>query len=118
MEPKEFDEIEFPRGDTYPIMFELTDSEGNPLNTEDLELYFTMKKSYRTTDAILQKRLSRGEITIEGKNVSFILEHKDTARLNYGSYVFDIELKSGDYVKTLGKGTITLTDESTHIANE
>ena len=32
MEPKEID-FEFPRGDTLPIMFELTDSEGNPLNT-------------------------------------------------------------------------------------
>lgn len=117
MEPKEFD-IEFPRGDTCPISFELTDYEGNQLNTEELEIYFTIKKNYTTSDVILQKRYSKGEIVLNGIQGSLVLTHQDSANLKYGNYVYDIQLKSGEYVKTLVKGQISLTDESTHIFNE
>lgn len=117
MEPKEQD-IEFPRGDTCPISFEITDAEKNPLDMSDAEIYFTVKKNYNTSDIIFQKRLSKGEITVEDILGSLVVEHKDTAELKYGNYVYDIQFKSGDYVKTLAKGNISLTDESTHISNE
>ena len=119
MEPKEVD-FNFPRGDTCPIHFTITDKAGDELNLEkDIdEIYFTMKKNYRTAEYILQKKYSRGEITVEGKDGVFILEHEDTATLKYGKYVYDIQLKSGDYVKTLALGEIELTNESTYIENE
>ena len=117
MEAKEFD-FEFPRGDTQPVSFDITDSQGNELDFTDTEVYFTMKKNYNTTAYILQKKKTNGEITINGKKGSLVLTHNDTAELNYGSYVYDIQVKSGDYVKTLVLGTITLTNESTFKANE
>lgn len=117
MEPKEFN-FEFPRGDTCPVSFELADSQGNELDFTNAELYFTLKKNYNTTNYILQKKKSAGDITVNGKKGSLVLEHDDTATMNYGNYVYDIQVKSGDYVKTLVLGTITLTNESTFKVNE
>ena len=117
MEPKEFD-FEFPRGDTCPVSFDIVDSEGNELDLSTSEIYFTMKKNYNTQDAILQKRKSLGGITVNGKTGSLVLTHDDTAELSYGKYVYDIQIKSSTYVKTLAIGQITLTNESTHKSNE
>ena len=117
MEAKEFD-FEFPRGDTCPVSFDITDKNGNELDFTNTEVYFTLKKNYNTTSYILQKKKSTSGITIEGKKGSLVLTHNDTAELNYGNYVYDIQIKSGDYVKTLVLGTITLTNESTFKANE
>lgn len=117
MEAKEFD-FEFPRGDTCPVSFEVTDSKGNELDLSTSEIYFTLKKNYNTQNYILQKKKSNSGITVDGKKGSLVLTHNDTAELNYGNYVYDIQIKSGDYVKTLAMGTITLTNESTWKANE
>ena len=38
--------------------------------------------------------------------------------MDYREYQYDIELKTGDYVKTLGQGTITLTEEITFKEDE
>ena len=119
MEAKEFD-FEFPRGDTCPISFDITDNAGNELDfaQEGVELYFTLKRNYNTSNYIVQKRYSNGDITIEGTVGSLVLTHNDTAELSYGNYVYDIQFKNGDYVKTLVIGTITLTNESTFKVNE
>lgn len=117
MEPKEFD-IEFPRGDTCPISFDITDSDGNQIDLSSAEVYFTVKKNYNTQTYILQKKKSGGDITFDGTTGSLVLTHNDTAELNYGKYVYDIQIKSSNYVKTLALGTITLTSESTWKANE
>jgi uncharacterized cupin superfamily protein len=118
MEPKEFD-IEFPRGDTCPIKFNLVDKDGNTINLkEGDELYFTMKRTYNTHDYIVQKKYSRNEIIQEDGSCSFTLETGDTNTLNYGTYVYDISLRSGTYRKTLCLGQITLTNESTFVENE
>ena len=117
MEPKEFD-FEFPRGDTCPVSFDITDTNGNTLDLSTAEVYFTMKKNYNVSQYILQKKKSTGDITISGAKGSLLLTHNDTAELSYGSYVYDIQFKDGSYVKTLALGTITLTNESTHKVNE
>lgn len=118
MEPKEFD-IEFPRGDTCPISFVLEDNSGKILlpGTGD-ELYLTLKKNYGKSDAILQKRFSRGDFIIQDGIISCIFSHSDTAELKYGTYYYDIELISGDCVRTVILGTITLTNEATWLSNE
>ena len=117
MEPEEFD-IEFTRGDTCPVSFELTDEEGNSLNLKDAEIYLTVKKNYNTNEFLIQKRYTRKEIVVEDKNANLIFNHTDTAEMKYGNYVYDIQFKSGDYVKTLVLGKFILTKESTFLANE
>lgn len=117
MEAKEFD-FEFPRGDTCPVSFGITDSAGEGIDLSTAEIYFTVKKNYSTQDFVLQKKKSTGGITASGKDCALVLSHNDTAQLSYGNYVYDIQFKSGDYVKTICMGTITLTNESTWKANE
>ena len=118
MEPKEFD-LEFPRGDTCPLTLTLKDAEGNVLiPTVGDEIYFTVKKNYNSRDVVFQKKYTTGDLEVEDGLVKFVLKHNDTASLNYGTYVFDIQFKSGDFVKTLVLGTITLTNEATWINNE
>lgn len=118
MEPKEFD-IEFPRGDTPPLKFNLLDENKQLIELKEQdELYFTVKKSYGTSEVVFQKRYSTGDIQKANDGYKVFIQHIDTANLNYGTYVFDISIKSGDYVATLAIGTITLTNEVTHISNE
>lgn len=112
-------DIEMIRGDTQPIKFQILDGDGNVLKLDSTdELYFTMKKNYKKTDYVLQKRFSRNEITYQEGYYLFTLEHDDTAELKYGGYVYDIQLVSGTIVATIALGTITLTEEATFKANE
>lgn len=118
MEPKEID-IEFTRGDTCPIQFELLDEEKNVVDIDqDAEIYFTVKQSYSSTNAIFQKKYSNNEIEQENGICSLIILPEDTRNLNYGSYVYDICIKSGNYVHTLAIGQLSLTNEATHARNE
>lgn len=118
MEPKEQD-ITFPRGDTCPIIFDLTDNNENELKIDDsVEIYFTVKKSYSKQEYLFQKKYSKGEIQVNGKVCTLVIEHEDTASMSYGKYKYDIQFKCGDYVKTLVIGEIELTNEATHIVNE
>ena len=117
MMPKEKD-FEFPRGDTCPMSWDITDYYGNELDLSTAEIYFTLKLNRNVTNYILQKKKSNGNIEVDGKNCNSVLEHNDTAELRYGTYFYDICIKSGNYVKTLAIGYITLTDEATHKANE
>lgn len=117
MEVNEFD-FNFPRGDTCPYYFDLTDNDGNEVDLSESELYFTFKRNSKTQNYLFQKRLSRGEIVQDGTTIMLVISHEDTARLSYGDYFYDIQLKSGDYVKTLYKGIVTLDEEGTWIDNE
>lgn len=117
MEPEEFD-IETTRGDTLLIEFELLTYDGLPLESDDYEIYFTLKKNFKTKEYMMQKKKSKEEITVEGSKVLIVLNHDDTAEMAYKTYVYDVQFKSGDYVKTLLKGKIKLLDESTWKANE
>lgn len=112
-------DFEFIRGDTFRFKFKLLDANKNILQlTSGDEIYFTVKTNYDKSNFELQKRFSKGEIVQEGDYYYITLSHSDTANLKYGNYVYDIELKSGELVKTLITGNITLSKEVTHISNE
>jgi hypothetical protein len=118
MEPKEID-IEFTRGDTCPLKFNLLDNNKNDLElTPTDEMYFTVKKNFNTSAIIFQKKFTSGDIQKDEDGYKIILTSEDTARLNYGSYVFDLCIKSTDFVKTLAIGQLTLTNEVTFSSNE
>jgi hypothetical protein len=112
-------DISIIRGDTEGLFFTLTSKGNVPIMGITEEIYWTMKKSYKASEAILQKKWSDGDIlfTANGQG-QIILEHDDTAQLPYGTYVYDIQFKSKDYVCTVIEGELELTDESTHKINE
>lgn len=71
MEPVEY-EFEFPRGDTCPISFDITDSDGNELDMKESEIIMTVRKSQaEKADIIFTKKYSNGEIQIDGKKRLF-----------------------------------------------
>jgi hypothetical protein len=114
MEPKEYD-FEFPRGDTCPYMFELTDEKGRPLNITSSNSEITMTVRDSSKKIVFQKKLSRGEISISNAKVSLVIEHNDTKDLKInGKYSYDIQLESGTLVKTMIVGIITLTKEESY----
>lgn len=111
-------DIEFIRGDTQFIRFQLKDGNGNLLELSDTDnLYFTLKTDANSKKVLLQKKFPN-DISYADGYYSFTINSEDTAKLDYREYQYDIELKIGDYVKTLGQGTITLTEEITFKEDE
>ena len=111
-------DLEFTRGDTQFLKFQLKDGNGSPIElTSEDSLYFTVKQNSNSEDALIQKKYP-DDITYSEGYFNFELNSEDTSELSYGTYQYDIELKSGDYVKTLGFGTISLSEEITHRRNE
>jgi hypothetical protein len=120
MEPKEYD-IEFVRGDTCPITFNLVDAEGNELDSLDnANVYFTVKNTFNDANYLFQKTYLGGTISKEGNKFSLTILPADTEGLNYGRYVYDICVVSSDNTikSTLVRGSITLTNEVTFATNE
>lgn len=113
----------FKRGDTHRLRkFKIMDAEGKEIVlTSSEQLYFTMKKSTKQLEYVLQKRVGSG-IQLEADGYYHItIESKDTNVLPYGEYFYDIELKSAkpkELVKTLIEGTINLEEEVTWGGNE
>ena len=111
-------DLEFTRGDTQVIKFQLKDRAGNILQmSEGDQLYFTVKQNENSSKVLLQKKYPDGIDYTDGYFI-IIVDTSDTSDLAYGTYKYDIEVKSGNYVKTLGFGTITLTEEITHKEDE
>lgn len=111
-------DIEFTRGDTQFLKFRLKDLDGNTVELTDTDkLYFTVKQNQYSKKVLIQKKYP-DDIRYSDGYFSFTLNSSDTSDLGYGTYQYDIELKSGDFIKTLGLGTITLTEEITHRRDE
>lgn len=111
-------DIQFTRGDTQIIKFQLKDANNNLLELTDTDrLYFTVKDNSKSNKVSIQKTNIDG---IEYRDGFYILviTSEDTSNLQYKDYQFDIEFKSGDFVKTLTIGTITLTEEITWRGDE
>lgn len=113
-------DIEFPRGDTKILKFKIKDNNGEELQLADTDkLYFTVKKNPRSKDIVMQKTLNKGIEKREDGYYYIKIDSIDTANLSYGTYGYDIEIKTiSGIVKTLLLGEITLTEEYTHRRDE
>ena len=114
-------DLEFTRGDTKKIKFQIKDANGNilrQLNSTNEEIYFTVKKSRNDEQFKFQKRYSEGDITYSDNYYHIVIQSSDTEDLAYGTYLYDIEIKTDEFTKTIALGSVTLTDEITHKGNE
>lgn len=116
-------DYEFKRGETYPLKkFRILDKNKNVIQLTDTEqLYFTVKADNNTREALFQKKINRGIELGDDGYYHITIEPADTNNLDYGTYTYDIQLKSTGsktIVKTLFDGTITLTEETTWEVNE
>lgn len=111
-------QISLPRGDIRNVRFQVKD--GTEVYTDFTEVYFTVKKNYKTDDVLIQKKLSDESIILDSQTgyFSFKLTPEDTNNLAYGTYVFDIELNKGDVIKQTSLGELTITEEVTFQGDE
>ena len=113
-------DFEFTRGDTKIFKFKLQNKNGeNLILSSGDNLYFTVKKSANSKNVSFQKTLGKG-INLENDGYYYVtIDSNDTANLNYGTYGYDIELKTlSGIVKTLIIGSITITEEYTFEGDE
>lgn len=113
-------DFEFTRGDTKVFKFKLKDKNGEDLKLASTDkLYFTVKTNANSTERIMQKTLGNGIILKDDGYYYVTINSEDTAELNYSTYGYDVEIKTGTgIVKTLLVGTITLTEEFTFRRDE
>lgn len=107
--------MKFVRGDTYCFKFQRKNENGEVIKEQPDQLYFTVKYDYGTKKIELQKSLKYNGITYsEEENMYHVrIENEDTRNMAYGSYVYDIQVITGDYVKTISKGEFILDKEVT-----
>lgn len=75
------------RGDSAVLKLTVVDGEGQPYKIADNDtVIFTIKKHTTDKEAVLKKTLSDGQI---------IINPQDTENLEYGQYVYDVELTQG-----------------------
>lgn len=108
-----------PRGDIHPVRFVVYDEDDQVTNIDFTQIYMSCKKSVKDTNVLFQKTLSDGTIVKVGNgDYKFRIEPEDTNNLQFGEYVFDIELIYEDEIKQTICGTLRLSEEVTTAANE
>ena len=120
MDPIEVD-FEFPRGNTFAFSFQLVTADKKPIHFEpdEGEIYFTVKTAYRKNDYVIQKKYSDGDIEyIDDGTYCVILKPDDTNEKVFGTYGYDVTIKTGDLVRTCIIGQLELTKNFTHKDNE
>lgn len=114
--------IHLPRGDIRDIPFGVyTTVDGEEvIYTDDFdEIYFTVKKRFTDEEYVFQKRLTDGTITRDTNYIYHIsIEADDTNNIQFGEYVFDIEVVTGTVIKQTTTGSLTIGYESTYASNE
>lgn len=110
--------IEFSRDDSYERGFQLKRN-GEPDTTVFDEIYLTVKKRAFERNAMIQKRLTDGGIVSDGDgHYTVFFRPEDTDGLDFGEYVYDIEVRKDDFCRTLCVGKFIMGSEVTHRCNE
>lgn len=104
------------RGDTKGFYFRRT-KDGEPIQQEAQSIYFTVKKSSKLNEVVFQKTLDDMDFD-EEYFYHLIVNPEDTNGLQYGDYVYDVEVKIENYVKTIAIGKFTIKNEVTFVGNE
>lgn len=101
--------ITLTRGDTFEALVSATKKDGTPyIPVEGDVIRFAMKENYDDARPLLVK-----EIPID--TMMLMLEPSDTADLNFGKYVYDIQLtKANGKVDTFLKAKVNAAAEGNH----
>jgi hypothetical protein len=105
------------RGDSKTFTFQRKDKNGDVITEKPDKMYLTIKQNEYEKQVLIQKTFDNG---IRFENDTYYVEFKpeDTDNLNFGEYVYAIEIINGDVVKTIKKDTFVIESEVTHKENE
>ena len=107
------------RGDTGFYKFQRKNENGEPILLKADKMYFTVKQNYNTSKILFQKTID--DITFDSEGYYHLtINPSDTDNLDYGNYVYDIEVIQEDdnYKKTISKGAFIVEKEVTFVGNE
>lgn len=114
------DTITMPRGDLRGVNFTVYDSDDVEVSKPFTQITFTVKSTSSERRIIFQKKLTDGTITRSGNTYSFEIVPEDTDYIDYGTYLYDIELiradtegKHADIIHSTFVGKLIITDEVT-----
>ncbi len=99
--------ITLTRGDSFKALIGMTTPEGDPYTPiEGDKIRFAMKSSYDDSEPLILK-----DIPIDSRIL--VLDPADTKKLEYGKYVYDIELTkaTGEVDTFITKATFRITEE-------
>ena len=108
------------RGDTLKLKFKRIDKNGEVIKEKPDKLFFTVKSNYTVKSYLFQKSLSKNTIIYDEEDnyYKLTITPEDTNKLDYDTYVWDIEVITDNVVKTIAKGTLKLEQEVTFAENE
>lgn len=86
--------IKLTRGDSAKLTLSLTDSEGDAYDFSEDEVRFGVKRSAFDTACVLEKEVEDGEI---------VLTPEDTESMEFGDYLYGIEVKHTVEAETEGE---------------
>lgn len=109
--------ISMVRGDTAKFRFQRLDANGDVILTKAPRIFFTLKKKYIYEPFILQKTIADMTFDFEGW-YHFTIEPEDTNGLDFGAYIYDIEVITDEYKQTISIGDFAITKEVTWVQNE
>ena len=105
------------RGDTAKFKFRRLNADGEPILEMPIKIYFTVKRRFTDAEFILQKTIDDMQFDENGY-FHFIVQPSDTDNLQYGDYVYDIEVITSNYKQTISIGSFKITKEVTFVGNE
>lgn len=110
--------IEIRRGDTQYFKFKRKNDSGDTIMTVPQNIYFSVKLDYDSGYPIIQKTIDDMTMDVDG-TYHFKILPKDTNKLKYGIYVYDLQVNDIDnYVKTIAIGNFKINEEVTFSKNE
>lgn len=105
------------RGDNKIFTFQRKNKNGEVITEKPDKMYLTIKRNEYEKQALIQKTFDNG-IRFENDTYYIDFVPEDTDSLNFGKYVYDIEIINGDIVKTIKKDAFIIESEVTHKENE
>lgn len=106
--------INYTKGDQLPIEFSLVDDSGEKILPADIdEITMTCRKEpYKSSEIMFEKKFTKNEIQYDEPTELWQVKMltKDTAKCDYETYGYDIEVKMGEVVDTT-TGTIKIDVE-------
>lgn len=104
------------RGDTKGFYFQRK-MDGKPITEQAEKIYFSVKENDEVDDVIFQKTIDNMEFD-DDSVYHFVVNPEDTDGIDYGDYVYDLEVVIGNYKKTISIGTFEIESEVTFPRNE
>ena len=101
-----------PQGQTFDVVMTWKIS-GTPVDLSTYTAKLQMRQRVSATDADLTLTDGSGITLGSDGTIAILVSASDTATINTGTYVYDLELTSSDTVRRLVEGTITVSAEVT-----